>query len=343
MDASARYLQHLRDAWNATVASSDETLRFERQTIVVAVPASFEEEARELTIEAASAADLAHLTLIEEPVAAFYAWMAEHSRATALEDDQVALVCDVGGGTSDFSLIRIRIEAGVPAFERMAIGEHLLLGGDNVDVALAMLVERKITSPRPGWRLAITQRSALRRACAEAKERLLGESPPEQISITLLGAGRSVVGASTTSELTKAEVEATLDQFLPIVEVADAADTTRDRRLGLRELGLPFESDPAITRHLVRFLIRSSATLPDSHRALIACGRQRLLRPDLVLFNGGFFTPPIARARVARTLAHWFGAEPQLLAATNLESAVATGAATYARLRAGLGRVGALG
>jgi actin-like ATPase involved in cell morphogenesis len=341
VEASARYLKHMRDAWNATVATRDPALRFERQTIVLTVPASFDEEPRELTVEAARAADLAHLTLIEEPIAAFYAWMAEHGGAAALEDDEIALVCDVGGGTSDFSLIRIRIEAGAPAFERVAIGDHLLLGGDNLDLALAMIVERKMTDARPELRLAITQRSALRRACSAAKERLLSADAPGQIPITLLGAGRALVGASITSELTKAEVEAALEQFLPLVE-ADTADAARDRRLGLRELGLPFESDPAITRHLAGFLTRSAAMLPEGHRAVTSSGRQMLVRPDLVLFNGGFFTPAVARERVERALAHWCGSSPRLLAAGNPEAAVAIGAATYARLRTGLGNAGAL-
>jgi len=294
--ASAQYLMHMRDAWNATVASDDEALQFEHQTIVLTVPSSFDEEARELTVEAAQAAGLVHLTLIEEPIAAFYAWMADHGGAAALEDDDVALVCDVGGGTSDFSLIRIRMEAGAPAFERMAIGDHLLLGGDNVDLALATLVERKMTAARLGLRLAITQRAALRRSCSAAKERLLSDAAPEQIPITVLGAGRSVVGGSITVELTKMEVQSTLDQFLPIVE-SDTTAAPRDRRLGLRELGLPFEADPAITRHLAAFLARSALVLPSDHRAVRSDGGQRLVRPDLVLFNGGFFTPAVARAR----------------------------------------------
>jgi molecular chaperone DnaK (HSP70) len=140
LDASARYLMHVRDAWNATIASADEAAAFERQTIVLTVPASFDEEARELTIEAAQAAQLSRTTLLEEPIAAFYAWMAEQRKAIALEDDEIALVCDVGGGTTDFSLIRVRIEAAAASFERVAIGDHLLLGGDNLDLALAAVV-----------------------------------------------------------------------------------------------------------------------------------------------------------------------------------------------------------
>src|SRR5207248_1157970 len=174
-----------------------------------------------LTVEAAQAAGLVHLTLIEEPIAAFYAWMADHGGAAALEDDDVALVCDVGGGTSDFSLIRVRIEAGAPTFERMAIGDHLLLGGDNVDRALAALVERRIVDARPGTRLALTQRSALGRLCSAAKERMLGETPPDRVPVTILGAGRAVIGDALMTDLTREDVERTMDDFLPITEAGN--------------------------------------------------------------------------------------------------------------------------
>jgi hypothetical protein len=358
VDASARYLMHIRDAWNRAIAAGDDRLRLERQRIVLTVPASFDEEARELTVEAARAAQFAHLTLLEEPIAAFYAWIAEHhaSRSSrtgrprlpgdgTLADGSVALVCDVGGGTSDFSLIRVGIEAGAPTFERIAIGDHLLLGGDNVDLALATLVERRIIESRPDARLAITQRAALRRLCSAAKEQLLGESAPDRIAITVLGAGRSLIGAAMTTDLTQDDVRWTLDEFLPITAPGDIA-TARDRRVGLRELGLPYETDPAITRHLAAFLARAAAAGAGAPadpleaavgaKGVTVTGR-RMIRPDLVLFNGGFFTPQVARDRIVQALAAWFGDAPGVLTTSNLESAVAIGAATYARLRAGLG------
>ena len=157
VEASARYLAHMRDAWNATHARGDAALRFEAQRIVLTVPASFDEEARELTIAAAAQAGLVHLTVIEEPLAALYAWIASNRRAldTYLSDGEHILVCDVGGGTTDFSLIRVGLEGEELAFERVAIGEHLLLGGDNLDLALAALVEERL-----GSRLSLTQRLA---------------------------------------------------------------------------------------------------------------------------------------------------------------------------------------
>src|SRR5206468_8547539 len=197
--------------------------RFERQRIVLAVPASFDEEARELTVEAARQAQFEHLTLLEEPIAAFYAWAIDAAtdpgRAAAgfpIDGDRIALVCDVGGGTTDFSLIRVLTESGTPAFERIAVGDHLLLGGDNVDLALATIVERRMVESRPDLRLAITQRSALRRPCSAAKERMLGASPPDRLPITVLGAGRCVIGAAVAADLTSVDVQRTMDEFLRV-------------------------------------------------------------------------------------------------------------------------------
>jgi hypothetical protein len=344
VEASARYLIHIRDAWNATIAAKSETARLERQSIVLTVPASFDEDARELTVEAAQAAQLGNVTLLEEPIAAFYAWLSEQGQDVGLHDDEIALVCDVGGGTTDFSLIRVRLEEGTPSFERVAIGEHLLLGGDNLDIALAGMLERRITEMRPGLRLAITQRASLRRMCSAAKERMLGDTTqiadevPDRVPITVLGAGRSLIGDAITIELTRDEVQSALREFLPIGPPA-REDV---RRGGLRELGLPYETDTAITHHLDIFLARSAAVFLDGHRALVTAAGQRMVRPDLVLFNGGFFTPQEARERIAQSLAARFGASPRVLATSSPEAAVAVGAATYARLRAGIGRPGTL-
>jgi len=343
VDASARYLIHIRDAWNATMASADDHLRLERQRIVLTVPASFDEEARELTVEAARHAQFGDLRLIEEPIAAFYAWIAEHrktaSAALDLQADDgghIALVCDVGGGTTDFSLIRVGLESGLPSFERVAIGDHLLLGGDNMDLALAALVEERVAAARPGFRLAVTQRAGLRRVCSSAKERMLGDDPLHEMPITILGAGRSVIGESVAVDLRQDEVTRAVEDFLPITP-RGAVRSSRDRRAGLRELGLPYETDIAITRHLASFLARSSTAVGEHHRAVVVIDGRLMVRPDSVLFNGGFFTPRVVRDRVSLALQSWFGRAPRMLTAGNLEAAVAIGAATYARLRAGVG------
>ena len=255
VDASARYLTHVRDAWNFARAKGDAALRLEAQQIVLTVPASFDEEARELTVAAAEQAGLTNLTLIEEPLAALYAWIARNRRNLAdhLSDGDRVVVCDVGGGTSDFSLIRVALAEGELGFERVAIGEHLLLGGDNFDLALATLVEERL-----GSRLSLTQRLSLRRQCTAAKERLLSDSTAGSVGLTILGGGRTVVGGTQTVDVTRADVVHLLeDGFLPITRWDD--HPRRDRRPGaLRELGLPYESDPAVTRHLARFLARAA-------------------------------------------------------------------------------------
>jgi molecular chaperone DnaK (HSP70) len=320
VEASARLLMHVRDAWNHAHRQGGD--RLEEQAIVLTVPASFDEEARELTVQAGRDAGFQELTLLEEPLAALYAWIAANRTATTamLAQGALILVCDVGGGTTDFSLIRAGIEAdGELGFERIAIGEHLLLGGDNIDLSLAVLAERKLGDVS---RLSLTQRQILRRKCSAAKEQLLSGAAGERVAVTILGAGRGVIGGGLTTELTREEVvRALTDGFLPLIAPDDLP--ARDRRLGLRELGLPFESEPAITKHLAGFLTRAART----------SGGGSMARPDAVLFNGGFFTPAIARERVLDALAGWFGVRPDVLDNARPEAAVAIGAAFYGRLR----------
>ena len=336
VDASARLLAHIRDAWNDAHGRDGDSARLQDQDVVLTVPASFDEEARELTVEAAVEVGLAHLTLLEEPLAALYAWIAAHPRKLdlVLTSGQFLLVCDVGGGTTDFSLIRATAERGPIEFERAAIGEHLLLGGDNVDLALAALLERKLAdSGGTGVRLGLMQRQVLRRQCSVAKERLLADAGDDRVTVTVLGSGRAVVGGAMTTELTREEALATLSEFLPMVGCHERPQ--RHSRTGLRELGLPYESDPAITRHLAAFLARAARST-GAARTCPAEGRhlhEDLIRPDAVLFNGGFFTPSIARERILDTLAGWFGARPAVLVNDVPEAAVAIGAAFYGGVR----------
>jgi molecular chaperone DnaK (HSP70) len=330
--ASALLLAHLRQAWNH---AHGEQLRLQDQEIVLTVPASFDEEARELTVDAAREAGFERVTLLEEPLAAVYAWIAFHARevTSRLTDGRLLLVCDVGGGTTDFSLIRATAEKRQITFERTAIGEHLLLGGDNVDVALAALIERKLTSGASLARIGLVERQMLRRQCSAAKEQLLAPDGPERIAITILGSGRGVVGGAMTAELTRDEALATLQTFLPIVPPGERPQAP-DVRRGLRELGLPYESDPAITRHLAAFLARAARTdAPHARERDAEHAADVLARPDAVLFNGGFFTPAIARERILDTLAAWFGNRPVVLTNDAPDAAVAIGAAFYAHLR----------
>jgi len=356
VEASTRYLAHLRDAWNHTMAAGDDELRFERQDIVLTVPASFDEEARELTVKAARDAGFQTLTLLEEPLAAFYAWIVARRRSLKryLKDGDLVLICDVGGGTTDFSLIRVQIVSGEIKFERIAIGEHLLLGGDNVDLALARRVMEKLGNPKLGLR----QQNALRRQCCAAKEKLLSDGRLKRVPVNILGAGRSVVGGTLSAELSRQEVEeALIDGFLPLTDPGELP--ARERRTGLRELGLPYASEPAVTKHLAAFLTKSGewgvgngewgAGNLEMKVGELGAGKKSpipnpqspiptLVRPDAILFNGGFFAPSVTRERIVETVANWFREkrkqwQPKVLSNEAPESAVAVGAAYYGHVR----------
>ncbi len=308
VEVSTRILKHLADAWEKQKGSA-----LGEHSIVLTVPASFDEEARELTVEAAKQAGIEKLTLLEEPAAAFYSWIANDLARSqkSLFDGQTVLVCDVGGGTSDFTLIRVSREGDRVEFTRTAVGQHLLLGGDNLDLTLAWLVESKL-----GKQLSIRQRSALRRQCAAAKERLLSDDTIKSVEITVLGGGSSLIGGTLRTEVTRAEVlEIALDGFLPMCELSDRP--TDETNSPFRELGLPLVSDPAITRHLAAFLHSAG----DAH-------------PDAILFNGGFFIPDVLRHRVADVLEHWYGKRPAIFENRDLDLAVSVGAAYYSYVRA---------
>ncbi|MGA3025955.1 MAG: Hsp70 family protein [Bryobacteraceae bacterium] len=309
VDVSTEILRAIRDAWND--ARPEQPLA--AQDVVLTVPASFDEEARELTVQAAREAGIEKLTLIEEPAAAFYSWIANHLAQSekSLSDGMLVLVCDVGGGTSDFTLIRVGREGDRVEFTRTAVGRHLLLGGDNLDLTLAWLVEAKLQRP-----LSIRQRSGLRRQCAAAKERLLANADMKSVEITVLGAGSSLVGGTLRTEILREEaLELTLDGFLPFCELHD--EPKEEKRSLFRELGLPYVSDPAVTRHLAAFLSANENA-----------------RPDAILFNGGFFIPEICRARVADVVERWYGRRPLILENQDLDLAVAVGAAYYSYVRA---------
>jgi molecular chaperone DnaK (HSP70) len=335
VEASARYLRHLRDAWNRAIGADAET-RFEHQEIVLTVPGSFDEEARELTVEAAHTVGLDKLTLLEEPLAAFYAWISANRHAQVgesedLRDGDLILICDIGGGTTDFSLVRARLVNGELQFERTAIGEHLLLGGDNLDFALGHCVENKLGDSK----LTLRQRYALRRACCDSKERLLNDPSLERVPITVLGSGHAVIGQALSSYLTREEVLQILTVgFLPITAPDEMPATGRPT--GLRELGLPYASDPAITKHLAAFLTQAAVAMHGSS------ANQQMAQPNAVLFNGGFCAPAVTRDRIVRAISAWFGGLPsgwcpKLLKNEAVDSAVARGAAYYGRVRRGTG------
>lgn len=308
VEVSNAILSHIRDAWNQKHPNSP----LSEQDVVLTVPASFDEEARELTVQAARDAGIEKLTLVEEPAAAFYSWIANHLAQSqkSLFDGQLVLVCDVGGGTSDFTLIRVNRDGDRVEFTRTAVGKHLLLGGDNLDLTLAWLVESKL-----GTQLSIRQRSGLRRQCAAAKEKLLADPNLKSVEITVLGAGSSLVGGTLKTEILREEaLELTLEGFLPFC--GSDEKPAEEKRSLFRELGLPYVSDPAVTRHLAAFLSANENA-----------------KPDAILFNGGFFIPEICRERVADVMERWHGKRPLILENRDLDLAVAVGAAYYSYVK----------
>ncbi|MGK5014540.1 Hsp70 family protein [Janthinobacterium sp. HLS12-2] len=316
--ASASYLAYVRAAWNHRFADSP----LENQELVLTIPASFDEGARALTLEAARLAGLPTLRLVEEPQAAFYDYL--HRRRDTLHLDLAQtrriLVCDVGGGTTDFSLIDVAFdEDGEPQLTRSSVGNHLILGGDNMDLALAHLMEtRMAASVEGGMKLSAARLSQLMERCRAAKELLLSSDAPDKATVTLLGAGSRLIGGSRSADITREEVAAlVVDGFFPKVELSE---TAKKGRAGIVEFGLPYAQDAAITRHLASFLQQHQGELPDT-----------------LLLNGGVFRADALARRLAETLAHWRGAALPLtiLHNDNPDVAVARGAVAYALARRG--------
>lgn len=326
VEASSMILKHLRDAWNHEVAMDDPGARFERQEIYLTVPASFDAVARELTVQAARSAGLDNLTLLEEPQAAFYAWIhkAGESWRKAVKVGQTILVFDVGGGTTDLSLIQAAEEQGELVLNRVAVGDHILLGGDNMDLTLAYKVRAKLAEK--GVKLDAWQFQGLRHACRAAKERLLNDSALESEPIVVLGRGSSLIGSSIRTELTREETQKTIvDGFFPFSE---ASETPRPgARVGMKELGLPYEADPAVTRHLAGFLGRHTRREEGA-----------VPFPSAVLFNGGVMKAAMIRGRVLDVMGGWRGeGGVEELSAADPDLAVALGAAYYGLARRGRG------
>lgn len=330
VEASAAFLKHLRDAWNHQMAGDGPEARCEAQDIYLTVPASFDAVARELTVKAAHAAGLEHITLLEEPQAAFYAWVeAQKERwRKAVHVGESILVVDVGGGTTDLSLIQVTEEDGELTLRRVAVGDHLLLGGDNMDLTLAYAVQARLA--QKGTKLDAWQFRGLWHSARNAKERLLADPTLESEPIVILGRGSSLIGGVIRTELTRAEVEyALIEGFFP---EAGPSDYPEDKpKVGVREMGLPYEMDPAVTRHLAKFLGRQAQGDPGQSGVPVAY-------PAAILFNGGVMKSDVLRQRVLAVLRHWHAAgEIRELTSVNLDLAVARGAAYYGLARHGRG------
>lgn len=326
LDATTRYLEHLAQAWNHQMAGDDPAARLEAQTIFLTVPASFDAVARELTVEAARAAGLVNLTLLEEPQAAFYAWLEAQKDAwrDRINVGESILVCDVGGGTTDFSLIQVTEEDGSLDLQRAAVGDHILLGGDNMDLTLAYAVRAKLA--QAGTQLDTWQFRSLWHSCRQAKERLLSNPDLDAEPVVILGRGTALIGGTIRTELTRQEIETILVVgFFP--DCAATEYPEKKPRVGMREMGLPYESDPAITRHLAQFLGRQ-----------VSGGASAVAFPSAVLFNGGVMKATALREQVLAVLRSWNAdGETRELASVDLDQAVALGATYYGLARKGRG------
>jgi Hsp70 protein len=340
VEASWRYLEHLAEAFDQRFGGGESALA--AQDVVIAVPASFDASARELTVEAAIAAGIEKLTLLEEPQAAVYAWTQALGDAwrKQVRPGDVVLVVDVGGGTTDFSAIAAIEREGALDLARVAVGDHILLGGDNMDLALAHLARQKLE--REGKGVDRMQQASLVHACRAAKERLFGDPTLDAAPIAIASRGSALLGATLRTELTREEVTRTIvDGFFPIV-AGDARPTIRPRA-GLTELGLPYASDPAVTRHLSAFLARQAGALAkvDGQPPPKSGRTPRLLHPTAVLFNGGVMKAQRLRERLVDTLNVWLGSdggEPvRVLEGADLDLAVARGACAYGLVRRGKG------
>ncbi len=336
IQATAAYLEHIKAAWNS-FRGGDEDQYLENQLIILTVPASFDEVARELTVEAAAMAGLKTVTLLEEPLAAFYNWLIRHENRWSqfVSPDELILICDVGGGTTDFTLISLREVAGSPRFERIAVGDHLILGGDNMDLALARSIEMHLGKSKAiltgdRWKTLCHQ-------CRQAKEMLLNGTAKTR-KITIMGEGSRLISGTLSADLDYGSVEQILlDGFFPLLD-ADEKPSVQSFRKGITEFGLPYEQEPAITRHLGWFL--------DQHRAEVShyLGKE-FQAPDCILFNGGALKPPVIQERIRQGIRRWFhqddAALPRVLDNPDPDLAVALGAAYYGLVKMGRGvRVG---
>jgi len=341
VEASSQFLQYLRTVWDSGEVGEQGELALAEQDVLLTVPASFNEEARELTRRAAEQAGYPNVTLLEEPLAAFYAWLESQGDAwrRRIKVGDLVLVCDVGGGTTDLSLIVVSEENGDLTLKRVAVGDHILLGGDNMDLALARVLEQRLEAL--GNRIDTWQLHGLWHQCRIEKEKLFESPKTQKRPITLLGKGTKLIGGTIRTELVREDLDRVLvEGFFP--KVASGELPARQRRVGFQELGLPYAADPAITKHLARFLSEQVRNSPEA--ADIRRGPSGLACPTHILFNGGVMKAAVLRDRVVEVLNSWLrkegfdalGAE-QILEAPDLEHAVARGATYYGKARRGRG------
>jgi molecular chaperone DnaK (HSP70) len=342
VEAAVRFLEHLRDAWNHRFAEdrADAEHSLASQDVVLTVPASFDAGARELTRQAAIRAGLPDVILLEEPQAALYAWiqaMGDRFREEVAPGD-VILVVDVGGGTTDLSLIAVHDREGELELVRVAVGDHILLGGDNMDLTLAHVLQQRLEAE--GKKLDAAQFNGLIHGCRQAKETLFNNPALARAPIAVPSRGSTLIGKTIKTELTREDVETLLtDGFFPVAPVTEVPRTTR--RTGLAQMALPYAQDPGVTRHLALFLTRQARALQAASEAPLDISDRQFVHPTAVLFNGGVFKANALKTRVREVLNSWLahdGAPPaRELVGANLDLAVARGAAYYGWVRQGHG------
>jgi len=336
VEASRAYLAHLRAAWDHQFPDTP----LAQQDVVLTVPASFDAAARDLTLAAAQQAGLASLTLLEEPQAAFYAWTEQAGEGFRrhVRPGDVILVVDVGGGTSDFSLIAVTDRNGEVELTRVAVGDHILLGGDNMDLALAYTVHERLAGE--GRKLDAWQFNALTFACRQAKEAMFADPKIKKSPLVVPGRGSSLIGGTLKAELTREELTRALtDGFFPEVPVTEIPRTARST--GLAQVALPYAQDAGVTRHLAAFLTRQAKALAAAHDTPVKLAGKTFVHPTAVLFNGGVFKSSILKQRVLDVLNRWLTADggrpAKELEGAELDLAVARGAAYYGWARHGHG------
>jgi len=324
--ASTSYLFHVRQAWNASHPSA----LIEHQEVVITVPASFDESARALTVEAAKRAGFEGILLLEEPQAVCYDWYARQgSQAlTQLATIKLLLVCDVGGGTTDLSLIKIaKTKDNTLSLTRIGVGNHLMLGGDNVDLALAHRVELQLNGKQTGRKLSAAGLSQLIQQTRQAKEKLLVNDAPESAKVTLLGSGAKLIGGAKSHHLTQQEVrDIALDGFFPLVSIDEPVTK---RRSAMVEFGLPYAPDPAVSKYIAQFIMAHQSACQES------LGCEGVAVPDALLLNGGVFNSPTLTQRAKAVLGLWRDDAVTLLDNHAPDLAVAQGAVAYAKARRG--------
>lgn len=321
LDASASYLAHVKTVWLHQFPQAP----LEQQDIVLTVPASFDEGARSLTIEAARIAGLEHVRLLEEPQAVCYDWMRCHAQHLheKLAEVHLLLVCDVGGGTTDLTLIKVEHDQDTPKLTRIGVGDHLMLGGDNIDLALAHTLESRLTQNEK--RLSAAELSQLLEHCRVAKEQLLASDAPESLKVTLLASGSKLFETIRSATLTREEVQSiALDGFFPLSALNDLPDK---KRSGVVEFGLPYAAEPAVSKHIAGFLKLHAHTADNTIQESVA------YVPDALLLNGGVFRSDTITKRVIDLLSSWGNTPPVLLENQHPELAVAFGAVSYAIAR----------